>query len=157
MTGAVGAGYLGAAPYNAVGAGGARAARRTGVPANLQRAYRQGYDETPIYRGESTGIVPSEFTGPAYFSRDRDYAMGFAREGGMDAPREYRMKTSNFYRDYDPINIDQYNRLVQSAAAHNPKFAQDMLSMIIDGMPVREFPQFAKTYGNEMAADNGAL
>src|SRR5712692_1045986 len=46
----------------------------------MARAKELGYSETPFFRGEATGKLPSEYLTGAHYSRDQDYAAGFARK-----------------------------------------------------------------------------
>ncbi|MDW6020241.1 hypothetical protein SAZ10_00530 [Mesorhizobium sp. BAC0120] len=66
----------------------------------MARSKAMGYAEEPFFRGERTGIFPDEYREAAYFSRDPEYAGKFAKLGGHEEPREFRLKMGNTFDFY---------------------------------------------------------
>jgi hypothetical protein len=94
------------APAGALGSGPVLPAAGRGLSklsmdeaSRLARAKELGYSETPFFRGEVTGKLPSEYPSGAHYSRDKDYAAGFARKGGQEEPREFRLDLRNTFND----------------------------------------------------------
>jgi hypothetical protein len=106
----------------------------------MARAKELGYSETPFFRGEATGKLPSEYPSGAHYSRNKDYAAGFARKGGQEEPREFRLDLRNTFNDKADLTAQQYNRLV---AAADPKLAGNLVEMIAPGKSVDWFHEFA--------------
>lgn len=94
----------------------------------MARAKALGYADDVFWRGESTGKLPTEYPGGAFFSRDRDYAAGFAQKGGQAEPREFRLDLSKAFRIGEPLTAGQYGRLVESAMARDPDLARQLAS-----------------------------
>lgn len=63
----------------------------------MARAKAMGYSDDVFWRGEATGKLPSKYQDRGFFSRDRDYAAGFAQKGGQPDPREFRLDLSKAF------------------------------------------------------------
>jgi hypothetical protein len=140
-----------ALPFAQKGAAGIFGGRltNTGQPTGLlmdeasrmARAKELGYSETPFYRGEATGNLPSEYPSGAHYSRDQSYAAGFAQAGGKAEPREFRLDLRNTFNDKADLSAQQYSRLV---AAADPTLAGNLVDMVAPGKSVEWFHEFAK-------------
>lgn len=92
----------------------------------MARAKEMGYSDDVFWRGEATGKLPNEYPGGAFFSRDREYAAGFARRGGQPDPREFRLDLSKAFPIGKPMTAGVYGRFVESAMAHDPQLAKHL-------------------------------
>lgn len=137
-------GFLSPKPSNALGMGGAAA----------KRARALGYDDTPFYRGEATGQQPSSYDAGAFFSRDQEYARGFANRGGADEPREFRLNLGNSYRDYEPVTASVYNRLLESMPETQ---RASFVDLVAPGKDAAWFSGFAHHRPDYVVAESGAL
>ena len=115
-----------------------------------------GYSDNVFYRGEASGKLPDEYHS-AFFSRDKEYADGFAKRGGQDAPREFRLNLENSFSDGSPVNATTYVRLAESVARDNPKAAAEMIDMIAPGKDLEWAKKFAEYNPDFDVADSGAL
>lgn len=114
-------------------------------PARMARADKMNM--TPgFWRGERSGQAPSEYPGGGYFSRDKDYADGFARKGGLPEAREFRLDLRNAYKDYEPLTAAAYSRLVDAVAAQHPKLAADMVEQLAPGRDAKWLAEFARRF-----------
>ncbi len=139
---------------------GAGAAARTTKQVN-KLASEMGMSTTPFYRG---GVVPaSREYGGAHFSRDREYAEKFSRQGAGLGPergatnkelREFRLDLSKTFADQAPVDAATYARLVVAA---EPKLAAELVDMIAPGKNPAWFKEFARRNPDMMVSDNGAL
>lgn len=102
----------------------------------MARAKGMGYADEPFYRGEASGRLREDYDGTPFFSRDEDYARGFAQQGGNADPREFRLKTPNAFSDRAPLTAGQYGRIVEAAAANDPQLANDLAEQIAPGKGV---------------------
>lgn len=144
------AGASGAVPAGAVALGGAKAARSRSA-----RARAMGYGDEPFYRGEANGADPDSYAdGGAFFSRDQEYAQGFAQRGGNDAPREFRLNLQNAFRDYEPVTATAYYRIVK---ALEPELQGPFVDMVAPGKSPEWMAGFATHKPDFVVAENGAL
>jgi hypothetical protein len=120
------------------------------------RARAMGYSDEPFYRGERTGRLPNEYPSGTYYSRDKSVAAEFARRGGQDQPREFRLNLTKALKDYEPVTAEQYSRVVASAAEREPQLAANMVDLIFPGKSVEWFRGYAKANPNFVLADTGA-
>jgi hypothetical protein len=139
---------------NFIGPGPKMPARPAGRDA---RATALGYSSDKFFRGEASGRLPESYEG-AFFSRDPEYAGGFAKRGGQEAPREFRLNLTNAFRDYEPVNAATYARIIEAVKAENPKLAQEMVTAITDNPAkgVDWFAGFAKARPDQPVAESGA-
>jgi hypothetical protein len=107
----------------------------------MARAKQLGYSESPFFRGEATGNLPSEYPNGAHYSRDQSYAAGFAQAGRKAEPREFRLNLRNIFNDKADLSAQQYSRLV---AAADPTLAGNLVEMIAPGKGVDWFHEFAR-------------
>lgn len=121
--------------------------------ARMARAREMGYAETPFYRGEATGTVPSKYPGGAFFSRDRETAAGFAGRGGQAEPREFRLNLGDAFTIGEPLTAGQYGRLVESAMRHDPGLATQLAAQF-DRAP-EWMVGFGKARPNDVITDRG--
>jgi hypothetical protein len=119
----------------------------------MARARELGYSETPLYRGEATGSLPSEYPSGAHYSRDRSYASGFAEKGGQAAPREFRLDLRNAFNDKADLSAQQYSQLV---AAADSKLAVNLVKMVAPGKNVEWFHEFARRNPAFRVTDGGS-
>ena len=117
------------------------------------RALEMGYSDQPFYRGEATGRPYGG--GPAFFSRDPKYAEGFAQKGGQNAPMEYKLNLQNTFSDAEPLTAGQYGKLVEAAAASDPKLASDLAETIAPGKGVEWLIGFAKARPDFVVVEKG--
>ena len=121
----------------------------------MARAREMGYADDAFYRGEASGKAPTEY-GFGHFSRDQEYAEGFAKRGGADAPREFRLNLGNAFVDYQPVTSSQYAKILDAVAADNPKLANNMLGQLTDkGMDW--FKGYVERYPDRPVVESGAL
>jgi hypothetical protein len=141
MLGATGApaGALGSGPVLPAGSGLGKLSMDEA--SRMARAKELHYSETPFFRGEATGRLPSEYPSGAHYARDKEYAQGFAQRGGQAEPREFRLNLTNTFKDYEDLTAAQYAKLV---AASEPKLAFDLVDMIAPGKTADWFAEFAK-------------
>ncbi|BCH30279.1 hypothetical protein MesoLjLc_22090 [Mesorhizobium sp. L-8-10] len=92
----------------------------------MARAKAMGYSDDVFWRGEANGKLPNEYPSGAHFSRDREYAAGFAQKGGQPDPREFRLDLSKAFTIGRPMTAGEYGRLVESAMAHDPQLAAQL-------------------------------
>lgn len=119
----------------------------------LARAREMGYSDAPFYRGEATG---KEYGGgPAYFSRDREYAEGFAKRGGQDAPSEYRLDLQNTFMDQTPIRAGRYADIIESVAKNNPQLASELAETIAPGKGVDWVIGFGRAQPDFVVVERG--
>jgi hypothetical protein len=148
------------APRGAVGAGGGRL-----PPPELPmdrasrsaRASAMGYDKTRFYRGDRHGDVPQEFPHVAFFSRDREYSAGFARQGGRRAPEEYRLNLQHALHDFAPVTAEVYARLVAAARHRDPKLSRDLADLVGPGKSVDWLMEFARRNPNMIVLKTGRM
>jgi hypothetical protein len=119
------------------------------------RAAKLGYSETPFYRGEASGVLPAEYPSGAHFSRDHEYAQGFATKGGQEAPREFRLNLQNAFDDGMDLTAAQYSRMLESAARHDPKLAVDLAESIAPGKGIEWLHGFARHNPDYVVASEG--
>lgn len=119
----------------------------------MARAKELGYAGQPFYRGEASGNAYAG--GPAFFSRDQEYAAGFAKKGGQDAPAEYRLNLGNTFSDRAPMRAADYGRLVEAAAASDPKLAADLAESIAPGKGVEWLIGFSKAQPDFVVVEPG--
>jgi hypothetical protein len=141
----------------AIGVFGGRPRLPMDEASRLARAKAMGYADERFYRGEATGKLPNMYESGAHFSRDRDYASGFARRGGQQEPREFRLNLEKTFRDYAPVTAEQYGRLVESALKREPALASSMVEAVAPGKGVDWFIGFAKARPDFTVAKSGSL
>jgi hypothetical protein len=130
-----------------IGAGiAAKAARRSRrLPMDeasvAARMEEMGYSPQAFWRGERSGTLPNEYPAGAYYSRDKDYATGFARMGGRPEPREFRLDLSRAWDDRTPLTAEQYSRVVNAA---DPPLARELIEMIAPGKSAEWFAEYAR-------------
>ena len=121
--------------------------------ARMARAKQMGYADEPFYRGEATGKT---YEGDAaFFSRDPEYAAGFAAKGGQNAPAEYRLNLTKTFTDAAPISAADYGRIVEAAAHRDPKLAADLAESIAPGKGVDWVIGFAKARPDFIVVERG--
>jgi hypothetical protein len=120
----------------------------------LARAKRMGYADEPFYRGEATGTAPQQY---AYgdFSRDAEYAKGFAQKGGAVEPREFRLNLKNAFDLNQPITAGSYGKIVAAAAERDPKLAADLAESIAPGKGVDWVVGFGKARPDFVVVEKG--
>ena len=127
--------------------GGARPPRLPmDAASRANRAREMGYADDVFYRGERSGIVPTEFPEGAHFSRKKEIADGFARKGGATDSTEYRLKLDRVFADYEDLTAAQYSRLIKAAGSVNPQFARYLADSIAPGQSPGWVRRFAKLY-----------
>jgi hypothetical protein len=122
----------------------ARGAAKVGKVAGAADRKALGYADDVFYRGEAKGVLPNEYPGGAFFSRDKEYATGFARKGGGDAPREFRLNLQNTLSDQETLTAARYGRLIASAAADDPALAAHLVENVAAGKTPQWFIEFAR-------------
>lgn len=133
-------------------AGQARKVLPMDEPARMARSDKMNM--TPgFWRGERTGQAPSEYPGGAHFSRDKDYADGFARIGGLPEARGFHLNLRNAYKDYEPLTAAAYSRLVDAVAAQNPKLAADMVEQLAPGRDAKWLAAYARQLPGKLVTD----
>lgn len=135
-----------------LGSGPVRRALPMDDASRMARAAEQGYAPEPFYRGERTGALPDEYPAGAFFSRDADYARGFANRGGQPEPREFRLDLSNAFNIGGPVSAGIFGRIVKSSMAHDPALAKNLADLI------DRSPEWVAGYGkarpNELVMDD---
>lgn len=124
-------------------------ARPKGDPAAL------GYSPERFYRGESGGKMPTAYN-ETWLSRSKEYADGFARKGGQDDAREFRIKPDDMFVDYNPVDARSFARIIDATTKHDPKFAAQMVDMLAPGKDAAWFAEFARRNPDMTIADSGA-
>lgn len=119
------------------------------------RARQMGYADDSFYRGEASGELPQEYDS-AYFSRDREYAHGFAERGGQEAPREFRLNLTNTFSDGGAMTASKYGSLVEAAAKSDPKLAIELAESIAPGKGVEWLIGFSKANPDFVVVEPGA-
>lgn len=132
-------------------------AARMRAPA-AARAKAMGYADDAFYRGESGGQSPRQYDGGAFFSRDAETAAGFAKRGGAEAPRDFRLDLRNTFKDYEPVKASDFARIVEAVARDNPKFAHEMVTAITEdpSKGVAWMRGFANARPGDTVAESGA-
>jgi hypothetical protein len=152
------AAMMGGMPFAVRGAVGSAGGKLpTDYASRMKRGDKMRYSKDTFYRGERTGAVPQEFPDGAHFSRDYGTAEGFAKQGGRNAPEEYRLNLQNTFSDHAPINANGYARLVAAARERDPKLAAALVEQIAPGKDVDWFAGFAKHFPQKVVAKSGAL
>jgi hypothetical protein len=148
---------LAAAGATPPGRAGGRAARSLpmGEASRMGRAVKLGYLDEPFYRGERSGETPTAFGPNTFFSRNRQYADGFAQVGGKEAADEYRLAIKDPFRFYEPVTAHSYGRLVRQVYKENLERAATMVDMIAPGKSIAWFEQFVRKNPNEIVASKG--
>ena len=114
-----------------------------------------GYSEQPFYRGEASGNLPDTYHS-AYFSRDKDYAQGFAQKGGATNPREFRLNLSNTFADHGSVTASRYGALIEAALSNGEtKLAENLAESIAPGKGVKWVLGFSKAQPDFVVAQNG--
>ena len=131
----------------------------TAVPmdeaSRMERATQMGYADEPFYRGEATGATPSQYD-TAFFSRDPEYAQGFAQRGGQEAPREFRLNLTDTFSDNGALTAGKYGSLVEAAAKNDPALATELAESIAPGKGVEWLIGFAKANPDFVVVEPGA-
>jgi hypothetical protein len=140
------------ATENALGRG-AAAALPMDEASRIARARAMGYADEAFYRGEASEKLPNEYPSGAHFSRDPEYAQGFAQRGGKSEPREFRLTMGQAFKDYEPLSAQAYARLVSSA---EPKLAAELVEMIAPGRTPEWFAEFARRNPEFNVTERGA-
>lgn len=122
--------------------------------ARAARAEQLGYSSTPFYRGEKTGQLPKE-GGVEFYSRDKNYADGFAAGGGLPEAREFRLNLKNAYSDQAPMTASTYAKLVEAVHKQNPKFAAELAEQIAPGKGTDWLIGFGKARPDFIVAEGG--
>lgn len=142
------------APKAMIGAAGAAGGRLPGprsLPmdeaSRMARSREMGHAPESFYRGERNGLLPRRYES-AHFSRSKSDADGYARAGGHPEAREFRLDLRNAYKDYEPLTARDFARLVAAAAKTEPKFAANLVDLIIPGGDVGKFLDFARKSPN---------
>lgn len=117
----------------------------------MARAKGMGYSDDVIWRAEANGRLPSRYQDGGFFSRDRDYAAGFAQKGGQPDPREFRLDLSKAFTSGKPMTAGEYGRLVESAMAHDPQLAAQLARQF--DVPPEYMVGFGKARPDPMIAD----
>jgi len=120
-----------------------------------ERATQMGYADEPFYRGEATGAKPSQYD-TAFFSRDPEYAKGFAQRGGEDAPREFRLNLTKTFSDQGALTAEKYGNIVKAAAKSDPELAKNLAESIAPGKGVDWLIEFSRTNPDFVVAEPGA-
>jgi hypothetical protein len=135
------AGMMVGTPFTPRGALGSSAGRALPMDdaSRTSRARQLGYADEPFYRGERG--QPMEYPSSGHWSRDREYATGFARRGGNKEPREFRLNLEKTFKDYEDLTASQFSRLVN---ATDENLAKGLVDMIAPGKSVEWFTEFAR-------------
>lgn len=118
------------------------------------RARGMGYADEPFFRGD--GGTASEYPSGGHWSRDPEYANGFAKQNGQDAAREFQLNLENAFRDNEPVPASHYARLANAAAQRDPKLAAELVDDIAPGKSLGWFTEFARR-NPDHPTQNGAL
>lgn len=121
----------------------------------MERAKQMGYADQPFYRGEASGNVPNQYD-TAFFSRDPQYAQGFAEKGGQDAAREFRLNLTNTFSDGGALTAGKYGRLVEAAMKSDPALAKELAESIAPGKGVEWLVGFSKANPDFVVVEPGA-
>lgn len=122
----------------------------------MARSRAMGNSPDPFYRGEATGRSPDEYPGGGFFSRDEDYASGFAARGGAAEPREFRLNLQNAWRDTDELSADMLGRLVKGLrAVGDEKMAAELVEDVAPGKSVDWFVKFAEANPAYVVGERG--
>jgi hypothetical protein len=120
------------------------------------RMAQMRYDETPFYRGEATGKTPNKYDEGGFFSRDKEYATGFAKRGGQDEPREFRLNLQKTFDDNQPLTAADYSRLVDGALqVGDKKLASDLTDMLKPGLTPDHLRRIAEKSPDAVVTDGG--
>jgi hypothetical protein len=153
--GAAGKVAMAAASIGGSGKGGRIGRLAMDEASRMTRARKLGYADEPFYRGERSGETPTEFSKGAHFSRDKDYAAGFAQQGGQRAPTEYRLRLDRAFRDNADLSAAQFGRLVEAANRHDPALASNLSELVAPGKGVDWLLGFAKARPDYTVAPAG--
>jgi hypothetical protein len=120
----------------------------------LVRAKGLGYANEPFYRGEASGKLQDEYT-HGYFSREPEYAKGFAQKGGQAGPREFRLNLKNTFSDRAPITANRFAALVEAAAKSDPGLARDLAETVAPGKGVKWLVGFGEAQPDFVVVERG--
>jgi hypothetical protein len=106
-----------------------------------------------FYRGERG--APSEYAGQTYFTRDKEYADGFARRHGEPEAREFRLNLKNAFADAMDLSAKQHARLISAAMKKDLALANNLVQMIAPGKDIKWFLGFARSNPDYVVARRG--
>jgi len=121
----------------------------------LTRSRQMGYSDEPFYRGEASGNLRDQYD-TAFFSRDPQYAQGFAEKGGQDSAREFRLNLTNTFSDGGALTAAKYGSLVEAAAKNDPALAKELAESIAPGKGVDWIIGFSKANPDFVVVEPGA-
>ena len=108
----------------------------------------------PFWRGDASGRLPNQYKAGAFFSRDPEYARGFANRGGHDDPREFRLDLRKTFVDYNPVTAGEVSRLIEAAEKVDPPLAAKITALW--DLPVDRFKASAARNPGQVVLDSGA-
>ena len=117
------------------------------------RAKQMGYADDAFYRGERNGTAPTRYRDETYFARDKEKADSIAHVGGLPEAREFRLNLGRAYKDYEPLTVSAYARLVGAVAPKSPELAAEMIESIAPGRSGAWLAEYAKRNPDRIVTD----
>jgi hypothetical protein len=128
----------------------------------MARAKEMGYSPERFWRGDRSGVTPSEFEGNTFFSRSRETADGFARigakEGGPAQASEFRLNLIKTHDPSKPMTSTEYLRFVDAAEkVDGKKFSDSLVDMVAPGKDAAWFREFVKHLPDQLVTNPAGM